>query len=355
MLEVNEQSDAGREPAPLRLRVAALAIDSLTVMSARTVIIFAAIDNPLIVAISNPIWQERLGGLWLADVAVSMYMEGLMTLAFRFLASLLFGTTPGRKLTGLRIVADADGLPGSRSLVAIRDLLALFLFAIPVLNAAWIVHLLLASKKLGWHERHTDTAVAQSFRIVQNRFRGGRDSRRHPLSDTRDRIATWNGAARNATERPNAGREAAPLGLRIGALAIDGWSIWTASAFMVTFLGPGSPEVSEPVDPTLIRNLLRTFAVIGVYPAVIFLLAIRFLISLLFGTTPGRKLTGLRIVTDLGGRPVGRARLAFREFLALLFFSLPIINVLWLSLIFLRSRSPGWHELLSGTTVVRAS
>ena len=74
---------------------------------------------------------------------------------------------------------------------------------------------------------------------------------------------------------------------------------------------------------------------------VIYILAFRFLISLLFGTTPGRKITGLRVVTDLGGFPVSRTRLAFREFLAGLFFSLPVVNIFWLALIVRHSRSPG--------------
>ena len=116
-----------------------------------------------------------------------------------------------------------------------------------------------------------------------------------------------------------------------------------------------SPEVSEPVDPALMRDLFRALAVIGVYVIVIYILAFRFLISLLFGTTPGRKLTGLRVVTDLGGFPVSRARLAFREFLAGLFFSLPVVNIFWLVLIVRHSGSPGWHEEASKTTVVRAT
>ena len=352
MLGAHNRADATYEPAPLGLRIAGHAIDWWIGSLALTVVLLAAIDTALGNAISMRSWQERLDDLWFADFALSMYTGGLAMLAFRFLASLLFGTTPGRKLTGLRIVANAGGRPGSRGLIALRDLIVLLLFAIPVLNAAWIVLVLRDSKKPGWHDRLAGAAVAQRSRAPRNIDSGLPDSRPLPWRDARRPFATPESAAAEAAERTDSGRERAPLGLRIGALAIDGWVLLTA---MSVFALPESPEASGPVDPTLMRNLLRALAVVLVYVLVICILAFRFLISLLFGTTPGRKLTGLRVVTDLGGFPVSRARLAFREFLAGLFFSLPVVNIVWLALIVRHSRSPGWHEEASKTTVVRAT
>ena len=167
-LKVNEQSDDGREPASPGLRIAALAIDWSIGALALVVVSLAAIDSAPVNAISMRSWQERLDDLWFADFALSMYTGGLAALVFRFLANLLFGTTPGRKLTGLRIVANADGRPAGRGLIALRDLIVLVLFAIPVLNAVWIVLLLLDSKKPGWHERLTGTTVAQRSRTPRN-------------------------------------------------------------------------------------------------------------------------------------------------------------------------------------------
>ena len=355
MLKVREQSDAVRGLAQLRLRIAAFAIDWLIQFLVLLVVFFAAIDNTGVVAIANAGWQEWLDDLWFADFALAMYWGGLTTLVFRLAASVVFGTTPGRKLTGLRIGADADGRPAGRGLIALRDLFALVLFAIPVLNVAWIVLLLRDSKKPGWHERLAGTTVAQRSRTPRNVVDSGPpDSRPLPPRDAHKPFATGDSAALEATERTDSEREMAPLGLRIGAFAIDAWVLLAA---MSVFPLPEIPEVSEPVDPIVIRNLLRilvvVLAVIGVYVLVISILAFRFLICLLFGTTPGRKITGLRIVTDLGGLPVGRARLAFREFLAGLFFSLPVVNIFWLVLIVRHSRSPGWHEEASKTAVVQ--
>ena len=352
MCEANEQFDERHEPASPGLRIAALAIDWSIGVLTLTVVSLAAIDTAPVNAISMRSWQERLDDLWFVDFALAMYWGGLATLVFRFLVSLLFGTTPGRKLTGLRIIANAGGRPAGRGLIALRDLIVLVLFAIPVLNAVWIVLLLLDSKKPGWHERLTGAAVARRSRTPRNIDSGFPDSRPLPQRDARKPFAIRDSAAMEATDRTDSERERAPLGLRIGALAIDAWVLLAA---MSVFPLPQSPEVSDPVDPTLIRNLLRALAVVFVYVLVIYILAFRFLISLLFGTTPGRKITGLRVVTDLGGFPVSRTRLAFREFLAGLFFSLPVVNIFWLALIVRHSRSPGWHEEASKTTVVRAT
>ena len=353
VLEVNEQSDAGHEPAPPGLRIAALAIDWSIGLLTLTVVSLAAIDTAPVNAITMRSWQERLAGLWFADFALAMYWGGLVTLVFRFLVSLLFGTTPGRKLTGLRIVANAGGSPAGRGLIALRDLIVLVLFAIPVLNAAWIVILLRDSKKPGWHDRLTGGAAVQTSRAPRNIDSGLPDTRPLPWRDARRPFATPESAATEAAERTDSGRERAPLGLRIGALAIDAWAVLTAMNLWGALLF--NPEASQPVDPTLMRNLLRALAVVLLYVLGIHTLAFRFLMSLVFGATPGRKLTGLRVVTDLGGFPVSRARLAFREFMAGLFFSLPVVNIIWLVLIVRHSRSPGWHERASGTTVVRVS
>ena len=354
MLEVNEQSDDGREPASLGLRITAFVIDWWIGALALTVVSFAAIDSAPVNAISLGFWRERLDNLWYAEFAAFTYRDGLLALTFRLAASGVFGTTPGRRLTGLRIGADADGRPAGRGLIALRDLVALVLFAIPVLNAAWIVLLLRDSKKPGWHERLAGTTVTQRSRTPRNVVDSGPpDSRPLPPRDVGKPFATGDSAETEATERTDSERERAPLGLRIGAFAIDGWILLTAMGLLFSI--PANPDVSEPVDAASMRNLFRALAGIAVYLIVICILAFRFLICLLFGTTPGRKLTGLRIVTDLGGLPVGRARLAFREFLAGLFFSLPVVNIFWLVLIVRHSGSPGWHEEASKTTVVRAT
>ncbi|MCY3800833.1 MAG: RDD family protein [Chloroflexi bacterium] len=353
MGEANEQFDEGHERASPSLRIAALAIDWWIGVLTLTVVSLAAIDTAPVNAISMRSWQERLDDLWFADFALAVYWGGLVTLVFRFLVSLLFGTTPGRKLTGLLIGANAGGRPASRGLIALRDLIVLLLFAIPVLNAAWIVLVLRDSKKPGWRERLSGAAVTQRSRAPRNIDSGLPDSRPLPWRDARRPFATPESPAAEATKRTDSGRERAGLGLRIGALAIDAWVVLTAVSLWGALLF--SPEVSQPVDPTLMRNLLRTLAVVSLYVMVIHILAFRFLMSLLFRTTPGRKITGLRVVTDLGGFPVSRARLAFREFLAGLFFSLPVVNIFWLALIVRHSRSPGWHEEASKTTVVRAT
>ena len=353
MGEANEQFDEGHERASPSLRIAALAIDWWIGVLTLTVVSLAAIDTAPVNAISMRSWQERLDDLWFADFALAVYWGGLVTLVFRFLVSLLFGTTPGRRLTGLLIGANAGGRPASRGLIALRDLIVLLLFAIPVLNAAWIVLVLRDSKKPGWHERLSGAAVTQRSRAPRNIDSGLPDSRPLPWRDARRPFATPESPAAEATKRTDSGRERAGLGLRIGALAIDAWVVLTAVSLWGALLF--SPEVSQPVDPTLMRNLLRTLAVVSLYVIVIHILAFRFLMSLLFRTTPGRKITGLRVVTDLGRFPVSRARLAFREFLAGLFFSLPLVNIVWLALIFRHSRSLGWHEEASKTTVVRAT
>ena len=80
-------------------------------------------------------------------------------------------------------------------------------------------------------------------------------------------------------------------------------------------------------------------------------LAFRFLAILAFGTTPGRKLTGLRIVEYANGRPADRKLLTYREFLALMSAALPVVNVIW---VVATLQESGWHEPLSRTVVVRA-
>lgn len=54
------------------------------------------------------------------------------------------------------------------------------------------------------------------------------------------------------------------------------------------------------------------------------------------------------------GRLPSRVRVAFREFLALLYFALPLMNLIWVFVI-LANVSLGWHERDSKTTVVRAA
>ena len=212
MLGAHNRADAAYEPAPLGLRIAGHAIDSSIGSLALTVVSFAAIDSGPANAISMRSWQERLDDLWFADFALSMYTGGLAMLVFRFLVSLLFGTTPGRNLTGLRIVANADACPAGRGPIALRDFIALVLFAIPVLNAVWIVFVFRDSKKPGWT---TGSPAALS--------RKGRGRRVTSIPGSRT-----HGRSRGVTRAGRLRPKRAPLGLRIGAFVIDGWVVLTA-------------------------------------------------------------------------------------------------------------------------------
>ena len=87
--------------------------------------------------------------------------------------------------------------------------------------------------------------------------------------------------------------------------------------------------------------------------AVVFIF--RFLVSLVFGTTPGRKLIGLLIVNHADMRSTNRMRVAFREFLALLIFVAPLVNLVWIVRILRNPGWPGWHEWISETAVLRAT
>ena len=171
-----------------------------------------------------------------------------------------------------------------------------------------------------------------------------------------------------ANRQPDATYEPAPLGLRIAALAVDGSAFLTA--FMIWTVFEWNWDATKPIDATssstsvsastaesqrllegVVLEPLWDFALVA-YVFLTLVFACRFIVALVFGTTPGRKLTGLWIVKDVEGVPAWRPRLAFRESLSLLFFLLPGINIVWGSFIFLRSFAPGWHERISKTAVV---
>ena len=162
MLEVNEQSDAAREPAPWGIRIAAWAVDAGITVTILLLWIYRPRDPA-----DSSTFDSPPGPEWPVDVGLVIFILGITVFLFRLIFSVIFGMTPGRKLTGLRIVTDADGRSGSRALVVVRDLLALVLFAIPVIDIAWIILALLDSRKLGWHERLTGTTVVQTSQIPQ--------------------------------------------------------------------------------------------------------------------------------------------------------------------------------------------
>ena len=178
-----------------------------------------------------------------------------------------------------------------------------------------------------------------------------------------------------ANEQADAAYEPAPLGLRIAALAVDcsaGWASWLLTVASVSTWNTarsndvsGSPPRVPPSTAStmvpdqltfgdLVLEFLWDFALITyMFFAVVFIF--RFLVSLVFGTTPGRKLIGLLIVTHADMRSANRMRVAFREFLALLIVVAPLVNLVWIVRILRNPEWPGWHEWISETAVVRAS
>ena len=243
------------------LRIAALAIDWSIGVLTLTVVSLAAIDTAPVNAISMRSWQERLDDLWFADFALAMYWGGLTTLVFRLAASVVFGTTPGRKLTGLRIVANAGGRPAGRGLIALRDLSCSGSLCNPGVERGmdrpsppgfeetWLARAAHRRRCRAKVERRRATSI-QGFRI-HGRF---------PQRDARKPFAIRDSAAMEATDRTDSEREMSAAGTpnrrpchrRMGAPSRD-------ECF---FPSLQSPEVSDPVDPTLIRNLLRALAVV---------------------------------------------------------------------------------------------
>lgn len=157
MPETNEESDLAHQPVPWGLRISAWAVDAGITQIA---LLFWS-TRPSDPADSNT-FDPPPSPDWPIDAVLLVFTLGITVFLFRLTSNIVFRTTPGRKLTGLRIVASADGRPASRALVAIRDLLALFLFALPAINIAWIVLAFLDPRKLGWHERPTGTTVVRA-------------------------------------------------------------------------------------------------------------------------------------------------------------------------------------------------
>ena len=164
--------------------------------------------------------------------------------------------------------------------------------------------------------------------------------------------------------------EAAPFATlrdRIAAFMVDCSVVFTTALFALVWWtvaddtsstdvvsGPAPANGGTLEDPVLhVIHVLLTFALV-MYVFFMGVLALRCVAILAFGTTPGRKLTGLRVVMHEGGRLPSRVRVAFREILALLYFALPLMNLIWIFVI-LADFSLGWHERDSKTTVVRAS
>ena len=161
MVEVNEQSDEGRESASLGLRITALAVDWWIEALTLTVVNLAVINSAPVTAVSMRSWLERLGNPWYAEFAILTYRDILLTLAFRLAASVVFGTTPGRRITGLRIVTDLGGLPVGRARLAFREFLAGLFFSLPVVNIIWLSPIIRHSRSPGRHEEASKTTVVR--------------------------------------------------------------------------------------------------------------------------------------------------------------------------------------------------
>ena len=175
------------------------------------------------------------------------------------------------------------------------------------------------------------------------------------------------GARMEKIKRDSEVREQAPRGLRIAALAVDLMTVCAIYSFAVSVArtrestesidsASGSTRVPSPAAVSQLRSeelILEVLWELGLIASVVLasVFAFRFLTILAFETTPGRKLTGLRIVEYANGRPAGRKLLIYRELLALMSAALPVINVIW---VVATLQESGWHEPVSRTVVVRA-
>ena len=305
-----EQPGRERGAAPWQLRAAALVTDC-ALAAAIMLLGFWGLDDA--VACDLLSWTHLAAGMYLILVTARLY---------RFVSVLFSGTTLGLTLTDLRIASDFHGRPVGKSDIALRELLALLFFATPIINVVWIVPTLIDSSKPTWYERVSGTAIVRKI-----------SSRR---------------ALTKAGELPDTEREAVPLGLRTTALVTD--CLGVLVGMLIWFWTLDHTLACDLLAGTDFRHLP-----VGVYFIVVTTLLYRLTWGLLSWTTAGRTLTGLWIVSDFHGGPVGRSDVALREFLALLLFALPVVNVVWIALILLDSKRFGWHEWISGTTVVRAS
>lgn len=127
--------------------------------------------------------------------------------------------------------------------------------------------------------------------------------------------------------------------------------------------GLGSRFISSLVDTTLMVVVIIPFLLLaaamgsaGVAVASLALLIVLFVVPTAFdalagGRTPGRRLAGLRLVTDDGG-PVGLLPAAVRNFIRPVDF-LPSLYTIGVLAVFVSERNQRLGDLAAGTLVVR--
>lgn len=144
------------------------------------------------------------------------------------------------------------------------------------------------------------------------------------------------------TWSPSVGERSLYAGLpvRTAAMLIDVIPLLAVVAVLGTVgIGPGLSGAGSPLRRT--TELLVTLAVLLVVVA---------LTDALVGGTPGRRLSGLRVVRASDGASMSTA-VALRRVLGLVLALLPLgIGVLWAAV---DSRGQGWHDKVAGTVVLR--
>lgn len=143
---------------------------------------------------------------------------------------------------------------------------------------------------------------------------------------------------------PVSGRAVAPPGRRFHAWVIDrlialvGYAAAAAACYLL--VRPGSPGA----------------AVIAVGIAALLLWLVGVLLTGLAGITPGRSLTGLRVVDTASGEPIGLARAALRQAIVGLggypTLGLGDATLAWTATLDHAGERRAWHDRVAGSVVV---
>jgi uncharacterized RDD family membrane protein YckC len=127
----------------------------------------------------------------------------------------------------------------------------------------------------------------------------------------------------------------------LGAGIIDFILIVVISALSMAVVGASLDTLNESVSTSA---ALTAFAIPAIY---------RLLCQLVWRATPGKLMLGLKVVSD-GGEEATHGQVLGREFLFILLWVVPIVNLIWLIMLAGDTKKQGWHDKAASTVVVRA-
>ena len=141
--------------------------------------------------------------------------------------------------------------------------------------------------------------------------------------------------------------EVASPGLRLVARLIDTLIEGAVFFLMITPVVLMMPDTPDTPNSTLI---------IGVIVALLFalLLALYELSTTAYGASIGKRVAGIRIVSDTDGSAPGWRAAAVRWWIQTVCWIVWIVALIMYASILWRPNRQGWHDLAAGTLVVRA-